>query len=294
MVDLPNYLQTQRHRIEQWLQQLLPDQLEVSHSLFEGARYALLGGGKYLRPILALATAEALGTDTERLLQPACALELIHSYSMVHDDLPCMDDDDYRRGRPTVHKKFGEGQAVLIGDFLLTYAFELIANAPLLKPTIKLSLIATLAHRSGGEGMIGGQMLDLAAEGKTISQEELALLHKKKTAALITAAVEFGAILSEADVHTMNALSSFGEKIGLAFQIIDDILDLTSSEAKHGRKVASDLTNHKATYATLMGIDQAQKIADHLYLEALDSLKLIPEDTSLLAQLANFIIHRKT
>lgn len=294
MTDIAHYLQTQSQIIERELERLVPLHHGPYQQLFDSSRYALLGGGKRLRPILTLTTARILGSDPAPALTPACTLELIHTYSMIHDDLPCMDNDDYRRGKLTVHKKYSEGHAVLTGDFLLTYAFEILATDPHLNGERKSELIATLARRSGSDGMIGGQVMDLAYEGKKIPLEVLRLLHRNKTAALITAAIEFGGIISNAPPAHLDALRQFGEAIGLAFQVIDDILDVSSSEAKHGRAIASDIRNQKSTYVSLLGIEQAHAYALNFYQQAIKSLKSLPYDTSLLVALADYIIKRKS
>lgn len=293
MADIACYLQAQSQIIEQELNRLVPVRHGPYQHLFESARYALLGGGKRLRPILTLTTTRMLEGDPQLALIPACTLELIHAYSMIHDDLPCMDNDDYRRGKLTVHRKYSEGHAVLTGDFLLTYAFEVLATHPHLSPDKKSQLIATLAHRSGSEGMIGGQVMDLAYEGKKVPLDTLRLLHCNKTAALITAAIEFGGIISNATTSQMDCLRQFGEAIGLAFQVIDDILDVTSSQTKHGKAIASDIRNEKSTYVSLLGIDHAQAYALNFYNQAIKALKPLSYDTSLLIGLADFILQRK-
>lgn len=291
--DINRYLQTHWQLIEEELERLFPPRRGPHQELFEAARYILLGGGKRLRPILTLAVVQMLGGDLQTALTPACALELIHTYSLMHDDLPCMDDDDYRRGKLTVHRKYSEGLAVLTGDFLLTYAFEIIATSPNLHPEKKVQLVAILAKRSGSEGMIGGQVMDLAYGGKKVPLETVKLLHRNKTAALLTAAIEFGGVLCNAMPQQMESLRLFGENIGLAFQVIDDILDITSSEAKHGKSVSSDILNEKCTFASLLGVDQAQSYALNYYHQAMQSLKPLQCDTSLLASLADFVLKRK-
>ncbi len=292
MTQLANYLDNQSRLIEQRLDHLIPVRHGIHQQLFEAARYAVLGGGKRLRPILTLATTEMFGGNKAEALTAACSLELIHTYSMIHDDLPCMDDDDYRRGKLTVHRKYNEGLAVLAGDFLLTYAFDVLANDPHLNSEKKTKLISTLARRSGSEGMIGGQVMDLAFEGKPINLDTLRLLHRNKTAALLTAAIEFGGIICEATPVQIEHLRRFGENLGLAFQIVDDILDVTSSQTKHGREISSDILNQKSTYVTLLGLDQARQYAQECYQEAITTLKALPFDTSLLMQLADFVLKR--
>jgi geranylgeranyl diphosphate synthase, type II len=293
MTEIANYLDAQSQLIETHLDRLVPMRHGPHQHLFEAARYALLGGGKRLRPILALTTTQILGGDITIALSPACTLEMIHTYSMIHDDLPCMDNDDYRRGKLTVHRKYSEGHAVLTGDFLLTHAFEVLATDVSLKPEKKSQLIAILAQQSGSEGMIGGQVMDLAYEGKKISLESLRLLHRNKTAALITASIEFGGIIANATPLQMDCLRRFGESIGLAFQVVDDILDVTSSQTKHNRNISSDIINDKSTYVSLLGIEQAQSYALNFYNQAVKALKPLSCDTSLLVGLADFILRRK-
>jgi geranylgeranyl diphosphate synthase type II len=287
------YLTTQIELIEKHLNLLIPHHVSPHQNLYEAARYSLLGAGKRVRPLLVLATNTMLGGNEAVALSPACTLELVHTYSLIHDDLPCMDNDDYRRGKLTVHKKYSEGHAVLTGDYLLTYAFGILADHPHLQPDMKVKLISVLAKRIGANGMIGGQVMDLACEGKKIDLETLHLLHCNKTAALIMAAVEFGGILGDATEQQMKHLQRFGESIGLAFQIIDDILDVTSSHVKHGCSIASDILNEKSTYVSLLGLEQAQKYAQEFYERALDSLTCFGPQAALLSHLADFILQRK-
>jgi geranylgeranyl diphosphate synthase type II len=293
ITDIANYIQTQGQIIDKELDRLVPMRHGPHQQLFEAARYVLLGGGKRLRPILTLTTTHILEGDPNLALIPACTLEMIHTYSMIHDDLPCMDNDDYRRGKLTLHRKYSEGLAILTGDFLLTYAFEVLAVDRHLNADKKTQLIAILARQSGSEGMIGGQIMDLAYEGKKISLDALRLLHRNKTAALITAALEFGGIISNAPPNQLDCLRQFGEYIGLAFQVVDDILDVTLSHAKHGKAVASDIRNEKSTYVSLLGIEQAQSYALNFYNQAVKALAPLPYDTSLLVGLADFILRRK-
>jgi geranylgeranyl diphosphate synthase, type II len=292
-MSLVDYISERSKLIEKHLDALVCEKSVPYNPLFSAARYSLMGGGKRLRPILTLATVEALGGELSRALTPACALELIHTYSLIHDDLPCMDNDDFRRGKPSLHKMYPEGHAVLTGDFLLTYAFEVIAEDPQLQPTQKIQLISILAKSSGGEGMIAGQVMDLEAEGKRLEVEQLSLIHRKKTGMLITAALEFGAVIADAPAAHLNILSEFGQEIGLAFQIVDDVLDVTASQAKHGKETASDLTNHKSTYVSLMGLRESQTLAQSLIKSAVQKLDQLPHDTSLLQELAELIANRK-
>ena len=288
-----SYLQAQRVAIEGMLDHLLQEKEGCAQILIESARYAILGGGKRLRPLLTLATTEMLNGNGQLALKPACTLELIHSYSLIHDDLPCMDNDDYRRNQLTVHKKFSEAQAVLTGDFLLTYAFEILATDPLLSADMRCRLISILAHQSGNEGMIGGQVMDIQCEGKEISIETLRLLHQKKTGALITAAIEFGGVIANASLPHLESLKAFGNWIGLAFQVVDDILDVTSNQKKYDEALSSDIRNEKSTYVTVLGLDKAQAYAENCFQEALCILQSLPYDTSILRGIAETMIHRK-
>jgi geranylgeranyl diphosphate synthase, type II len=279
---IDEYVKNKSKLIERRLDQLVPENSTSYKTLLRAARYSLLNGGKRLRPILTLATAETLGAPLEQALDPACALEMIHTYSLIHDDLPCMDDDDFRRGKPSLHKAFPEGQAVLAGDFLLTFAFEVLSDAPSLTAQQKVDLIRLLAKNSGAEGMIGGQVMDLEAEGQSIDSAMLRNIHERKTGALITSAIEFGGIIANAKQEHLALLRRFGNEIGLTFQIADDILDVTSQKN-------SDVKNKKSTYVTLLGIEQAKEASQKHYKKALEALEQLPFDTSLLFDLSNLI-----
>lgn len=292
-MDITAFLKSTGEQIEQRLHELVPQKCATHSSLFNAARYSLLGGGKRLRPILTVATAHTLGAPSPHALNAACAIEMIHTYSLIHDDLPCMDDDDFRRGKPSLHKAFSEGHAVLTGDYLLTYAFEVIAADPLLQPIQKVELISLLARNSGGDGMIGGQIMDIEAESRQIDLDSLREIHRCKTGAMITASVEFGGIIAKATSSQLETLRHFGNTIGLAFQIIDDVIDITSSKAKHGKEVASDAINNKMTYATLLGIENARTSAYELLDQAQRSLSDLRCDTSLLKGLAYKLVHRE-
>lgn len=293
-MDITAYLKTQSLLIERRLEELVPETESAFCALYRAARYSLLGGGKRIRPILALATADAFGVPLSTALTPACCLEMIHTYSMIHDDLPCMDNDDFRRGKPSLHRTFAEGHAVLTGDFLLTYPFELLAKEPKLTAQQKVDLIATLAHHAGGMQMIGGQWMDVECEGKLINLDILREIHRKKTGAMITASVQFGGIMANLSTEEMKSLTAFGHDIGLAFQIVDDILDVTASQQKHGKNVGSDAANQKSTYVTLMGLQPSQNLADHLFDSAVGHLRELPINTELLQKLAETLVHRST
>jgi geranylgeranyl diphosphate synthase, type II len=292
MNDLASYLQQLSALIEEHLHTLIPHKKTPYHQLFDAARYSLLSGGKRLRPILTLATTQMLGGDLSAALTPACAIEMVHAYSLIHDDLPCMDDDDFRRGKPSLHKVFPEGHAVLTGDYLLTYAFEVLALHPSITPGQKILMISTLAQRAGGNGMIGGQVMDLENQDRSLDLSGLTFIHEKKTGAMISAAVEFGGIMAKSSEHHIESLHAFGEKIGLAFQIIDDILDVTASHAKHGRGISTDVLNQKTTYVTLLGIEASRKRAQDLREEAIAALSDLPADITPLVNIADFILTR--
>ena len=292
-MDIPSYLKDIREQIEKKLEDLIPEKNVVHTQLFRAARYSLIGGGKRLRPILTLATAKTLGITPPKALNAACAIEMIHTYSLIHDDLPCMDDDDYRRGKPSLHKAFGEGHAVLAGDYLLTFAFEVIATDPNLDADQKVALIALLAKNSGGDGMIGGQIMDIEAEGLQLDIDNLRQIHRYKTGAMITASVEFGAIIAGASEAQLKCLRRFGDDIGLAFQIIDDVLDVTASKQKHGKEVASDAINKKMTYVGLLGLEPARQSAFTLLERAQKHLIDLKIDTVLLQELARRLVHRE-
>lgn len=291
-LSINEYLKEQSLLIEDRLNHLIKEKNCPEKELYEAARYALLGGGKRLRPILTIATVEMLDGNCETALTPACTIEMIHAYSLIHDDLPCMDDDDYRRGKPSLHKSYNEGHAVLTGDFLLTFAFEVLATDPFLTPEKKIALISILAKHSGGDGMIGGQVLDIGSTGIQLSLDHLKTLHKKKTGALLTGALQFGAILGNASREVTDRLTLFGEKIGLAFQVIDDVLDIAASEIKHGNAIASDIKNDKSTFVKLLGLNEAKLYAEECFSEAVEHLNSLPYDTTRLMALGQFMINR--
>lgn len=293
-MDFSDYLQSKNAHIESKLNELVPERLEVSHNqLFRAARYALMTGGKRLRPLLAITTAETFGRSGETVLSTACALEMIHTYSLIHDDLPCMDDDDFRRGKPSVHKAFTEGHAVLTGDYLLTYAFEVITKDTHLTAEQKVALIDLLAKNSGGNGMIAGQVMDIEAEGQRIAMDQLKHIHKHKTGAMITASVACGGIIAGASPEQMKLLCQFGDDIGLAFQIIDDVIDVTASFQKHGKAVSSDSINNKSTYVTLLGLDSARQAAQELLVQSHAKLDHLQIDCRLLRELSKRLVQRE-
>lgn len=278
--------------IEATLQSLIPCNLAPYSQAQEAARYALLSNGKRLRPLLALTVAQALGGLPATALHPACAIEFIHTYSMIHDDLPCMDDDDYRRGQFTVHKQYSEEIAVLAGDYLLTHAFEVLAEAPDLSAEQRISMIRILSQKAGGAGMIGGQVMDITPLTNADPLQWLESTHLRKTGALIAAPLVCGAIAAQASPDVVTTLDTLGYKLGLAFQIIDDVLDVTAGHVKHGNDQGSDATKGKVTYASLLGVDAAQQKAVDLYNTIDDTLAQLPGDTDLLRHIAKKFVFR--
>ncbi len=258
--------------------------------------YALLGGGKRVRPVLVYASGQALGAPLEHLDGPACAVECIHAYSLVHDDLPAMDDDDLRRGRPTCHRAFDEATAILAGDALQALAFRLLASDRItpVPAAARLEMIHTLADAAGHRGMVGGQAIDLAAVGRSLSEDELTRMHRLKTGALIEAAVVLGALAAgERGREALPRLRRYAQAIGLAFQVQDDILDVTASTEQMGKTQGADAAVGKPTYVTLLGLDGARAAAERLHRQAIDSLQDLEGDTALLRWLAQYIVSRE-
>ncbi|HKZ21656.1 MAG TPA: farnesyl diphosphate synthase [candidate division Zixibacteria bacterium] len=284
-MNLEKYLVSKRKIIEKALGNYLPTASQKPQVLSRALRYAVLGGGKRLRPILVMAAAEQINGNTLQAVPAACAIELLHAFSLIHDDLPCIDNDDLRRGRPTLHKIYGEGIAVLAGDALMALAFQLLAQ------TGNLQILSEVAQAIGRQGMIGGQIADLEAEGKKIKLSQLEFIHKNKTAALIKASIRAGAILGGADAKKLKILSNYGEKIGLAFQIIDDILNVEGKEEKIGKKVGSDNLKKKATYPKIVGLVNSKIMAQKLTQEAKASLKNLPNG-KILQELADYLLSR--
>ena len=263
-------------------------------TIYGAMRYSLLAGGKRLRPILCLASCELIGGSIEIAMPTACALEMIHTMSLIHDDLPAMDDDDYRRGKLTNHKVYGEDIAILAGDGLLAYAFEYIATqTPGVSADRVLKAIANLAKAVGANGLVGGQVVDLESEGQDISVETLTYIHNHKTGALLESCVVCGAMLAGATELEIAKLSQFAQKIGLAFQIIDDILDITATQAELGKTAGKDLQAQKATYPKLWGLEESKRQADKLVAEAKDILAEFGDSAKPLQALADFITDRK-
>lgn len=258
-------------------------------SVYDAMRYSLLSGGKRIRPVLSLACADALGGDLQTALYLGCSVEIVHTYSLIHDDLPCMDNDDLRRGKPTSHIVFGEANAILAGDALLNFACEFLLNSPIDNDK-KLSGLRVLFAAAGADGMIGGQSLDLEAETRPFSSDELTQLHNKKTGAIINAAASMGAIASDCDE---DKLFNYSSAIGLAFQIRDDILDVNGDEKTLGKPVNSDLKNNKTTFVSLFGIDGAAKKLEDETNKAIDSIEFLGEKGEFLRQFALYLLKRE-
>lgn len=288
MMECELSLQAWRQAIDATLAELLP----ASSPLFEAARYSLLSAGKRLRPLLLLATADSYGIDVSQAILPACALEMIHTYSLIHDDLPCMDDDDLRRGRPTLHKVYPEWQALLAGDFLLTYAFEVLTKAPFSSEQ-RLQLVRYFAFYAGGEELIGGQTTDLLSQGLEIPYSLLEGMHRCKTASLITLALVSGGIIGNVCDAEVATLKQIGQEMGIAFQILDDILDHEGSVEELGKAVGSDAKCRKATAVSVLGVDAAKKRAERLLQSAQEKLSTLSCTSGALALLFDKMIHRK-
>ncbi len=292
MDDLRSYLEVRAAEVDAELDRVLPGKRQRPATVHEAMRYSLFAGGKRLRPVLCLAAAEACGGETEDALPPACAVELMHTYSLVHDDLPCMDDDDLRRGRPTCHKVYGEGMAVLTGDALLTEAFLVLSETA---PTARYPLaafIAELAVTGGSTKLIGGQVLDLEGEGKDLTKAQLVKIHEAKTAALLTSSIRLGAMTANATPARLEALTTFGYSLGLAFQVIDDILDVTQSTEKLGKTAGKDEAVAKATYPAILGLDKARKEAARLTKKAMTALEPFGKRAHRLRQIAAYLLER--
>ncbi len=294
--ELKSLLEAKRALIDRKLAEILPESREPGSRVIAAMRYSLFAGGKRLRPILCLLGAEVCGARGEDFLLFACGLECLHTYSLIHDDLPAMDDDDLRRGKPTCHRAFDEATAILAGDGLQALAFELFSHPDLLQSTSPERLLRALhlvARAAGIHGMVVGQMADLLAEDRPISREELAYIHRHKTAALISASVVSGGLLGGGEEEALYALKRYGEALGLAFQIVDDILDITGDEKELGKPVGSDERRKKATYPALVGLDQARLMAQNLVEEALEALSSFGEEAQPLRALARYILSRK-
>jgi len=313
-MNIETYLRENRELIDSYLESYFSISAEPS-LLHDAMRYSLFAGGKRIRPILALSAYEACGRDPKNIIPYASALELIHTYSLIHDDLPSMDNDDLRRGKSTSHKVFGEAIAILAGDALLTEAFLMLTNNSLLPPLNKggergvkggkerlhdeikslslLKAIREVALSSGVHGMVGGQAMDILSENSKPERDTLTFIHTHKTAALITASVRMGGILADSDVNTLKALTKYGERIGLAFQITDDILNVEGNTEELGKAAGSDAKMKKMTYPAFYGIEKSRQEAENLVAGAIDALALFPSDADPLRAIARYLIQRR-
>ena len=296
-MDIREYLKEKGKIVEEALDRYLPGESEMPVTLHKAMRYSMMAGGKRIRPILCIASCEAVGGKPKKALPVACALEMVHTYSLIHDDLPAMDNDDFRRGRPTNHKVFGEAVAILAGDALLTEAFGIMTNFNL-RRTIRadaiLDVISDLARAAGSFGMVGGQVVDMESEGVEIDLPTLEYLHTRKTGALILASVKGGAKIGEGTDEEIEALTRYGECLGLAFQIADDILDIEGNIEETGKDVGSDLEKGKATYPSIIGMAASKERASELIQMAIDSLKGFDEKAEPLREIAKYVVERRS
>jgi len=293
---ITDYLARRAVEVNSRLESLVPSEMIPPQQLHRAMRYSLLAGGKRLRPILVLAAGEAFGADAEDLMPAACAIEMIHTYSLIHDDLPAMDNDDLRRGRPTCHKEFGEAVAILAGDALLTQAFLSLASDSVNRdPERQVRVIREIARAAGTvDGLIGGQMADLESEGKQVGPRALEYIHRSKTGAMICASVVVGGVIAGASDAQIDKLRAYGERIGLAFQIADDILDVISTSEQLGKTPGKDQASNKATYPAIHGIAASEARAGELVREAVGIISSLGLRTHALEEIALFIIARKS
>ncbi len=291
-IDIKQYMASKAEMVNKRLKELLVREDEYPQSVHKAMHYSLFAGGKRLRPVLALASSEAVGADCSMAIDAACAIECIHTYSLIHDDLPAIDNDDLRRGAPTCHKAFGEAHAILAGDALLTAAFEIMAGIKQADNFRALQVISEVARAAGSVGMIGGQAVDIESEGKDISFPELEYMHIHKTGALIVASVRSGALLGGASFEEMAALTRYGEAVGLAFQIADDLLDVEGSEQVMGKHTGSDRKKGKATYPAIMGVHESRERATELANRAISSLEGFGAPAQALSSIAAYIVSR--
>jgi geranylgeranyl diphosphate synthase type II len=292
-VVLPAFFEEDRVAVDTHLEKLLPPEATPPASIHQAMRYSVLAGGKRIRPILCLETARIFDGDITPVLHPACAIEFIHTYSLIHDDLPALDNDDLRRGKPTSHKKFGEATAILAGDALLTLAFEVVGVTPV-DAERRVSMLTEIATAAGTvNGMVGGQVADLEAEGKPVAKKMLEYIHRSKTAALIRASVTAGALCAGASKADVARLRRFGENIGWAFQVTDDILDVEESSSALGKTAGKDIAQQKATYPAVYGLERSHEIASDLATRAIGELTLFGDKAARLRDIAEFLVLRR-
>ncbi|HEV2836134.1 MAG TPA: farnesyl diphosphate synthase [Pyrinomonadaceae bacterium] len=292
-LELESLLAASRALVEVELNNLLPPSGAAPEKVHQAIRWSVFAGGKRFRPALLLATGQAFGAQTEQLIRTACAFEMIHTYSLIHDDLPAMDDDDLRRGRPTCHVRFDEATAILAGDALQTLAFQTIANDDRLGADTRIALISELSRAAATpDGMVAGQALDMEAEARQVNGAQLEEIHRLKTGALIVGATRCGAIIGAADEHELDAITRYGSHLGLLFQITDDLLDITASAEQLGKTPGKDLQSSKATYPALYGVEEAREKAVKAHRLACEALEQIDRPTEVLHRIVDFILHR--
>jgi geranylgeranyl diphosphate synthase type II len=292
-MNIEAYLSDSRKLVDEYLERLLPAEHEEPSTIHKAMRYSVFAGGKRVRPILVLASGESLSGKRDVLLHLGAAIEMMHTYSLIHDDLPALDNDDLRRGVPTCHKVFGEAMAILAGDSLMTRCYQILADLPELPDAQRINIIREIAIATGTiNGMIGGQVVDLESEGKAVSSEVLEYIHYSKTGALLRACVRCGAMAAAARPAELQAMTEFGSKIGLVFQIVDDILDVTSSSEILGKTAGKDVKVKKATYPALYGIDASRQKARAMVDTALEDIRNFGEEANFLRGLAQFVVNR--
>ena len=292
-MKLPAFFEDDRLAVDAQLERLMPAEHVPPPSIHQAMRYSVFAGGKRVRPMLCIEAARIFETNISAALYPACAIEFIHTYSLIHDDLPALDNDDLRRGKPTCHKKFGEAIAILAGDALLTLAFETLACAPTL-PDRRVAMTGEIAAAAGTiHGMVGGQVADLEAEGKEVGPEMLEYIHRSKTAALIRASVTSGALCAGASAEDVDRLRRFGETIGWAFQVTDDILDVEESSAALGKTAGKDIAQQKATYPSVFGLERSHQFAKELATKAIAELEPLGERAHRVREIAEFLVLRR-
>jgi len=297
-MDIQRYLQEKKEKVDAALEKYLPRKEDLTLNLHKAMQHSLFAGGKRIRPILSIASFEAVGGTGERILPFACALEMIHTYSLIHDDLPAIDNDDYRRGKPTCHKVFGEAIALLAGDGLLTEAFSLMARRPEKEQSpgddaLAIDLINEVGVAAGVLGMVGGQVVDIESEGKAVDLPTVQYIHTHKTGAMILASVRVGARLGGAKEPLLKALTRYGENLGLAFQVADDVLNVEGKAALMGKQTGTDLFKGKATYPSVLGVEESKKRSKELVEIAVDALKQLGPQADPLREIAGFIIARE-
>jgi geranylgeranyl diphosphate synthase type II len=292
-MDFARYWNARQKKVDAALNRFLPSAGTKPKTIHQAMRYSIFAGGKRLRPIICLASAEVISGKNDDALPFACALECIHTYSLIHDDLPAMDNDDFRRGKPTSHKVYGEGIAILAGDALLTIAFEIAASCRAWPRYSHADVIKELALAAGSQRLVAGQVADLEGEGRKITPAELRYIHENKTAALIASSIRLGAMSANATPKQLAYLTDFGQSLGLAFQVIDDILDVTQTTEKLGKSAGKDIAAQKATYPALLGLDKARKEADRLTARARAALKPFGKSAAPLEAIADFLLKRE-